>query len=225
MSLDQRWLVNQGDLSWASGALQGGHSSFLSNYGTFHANSEGGSMSWSLGGDLPGLVNHGTLTKDVGSGTTEVCFAVIEAEGTIMQRSGTLHFCKQWNTRLAGEDEHPGLPACTLTAYAEPPGELTRIDDETAQIVVGGQVQCEQPVDTTSLDFEVGGFVVEHVDPSLSPGSCDNQHCSGLALDDVDVLQLTRGCVLWAVISQTPGGDPSSDSYPGVACLPDSEQP
>jgi hypothetical protein len=115
-----RVLVNAGDLSWNGGSLALNDGAYLFNTGTFHVNSESGSIS---GDGSARIVNTGTSTKDVGTGTTYIGVHV-DNPGTIERVTGTLIIegqqC-QANSSGTGEQEDPGGTGDEPEPSAYPP--------------------------------------------------------------------------------------------------------
>jgi hypothetical protein len=220
VTLNRRWLVNRGDLTWSSGALQGLTGAIVSNVGTFRARSEAGAMDTGSGPELAALVNHGLLTKDQGSGTTRICFLRVNRPGsqtTVL--SGSLSFCGSWNTRdnLQEDPNH-----CTLSTEG---GEDLAPSGDEWLLILGATVDCDQPASFIRIRF-----FIEKVESTPSPPppdwSCTNtQHCGpAFYSDNVNVVLGDRDCVTWEVKAYIEGGE-EPEPVGDVACKEGVEKP
>jgi hypothetical protein len=113
-------LENEGDLTWASGALSLDSAAMIANDGTLHANAE---SSAGMTGDGSVLVyNRGLLTKDVGQGTT-IIDVPVDNPGTIERIGGTLTVqgaqCQLHSN--TGDEEDPGSTEDPPQPTASPP--------------------------------------------------------------------------------------------------------
>ena len=226
VTLDRRWLVNRGDLTWATGSVIGRTGAIISNWGVFHANSESGDMTVDASAGLAAIVNHGELRKDAGTTVTDVCFQ-FNQQGAVSEVTGRMSFCGDWNQepRLQAD-----LPKCTLRGIT---GGLAPPDSEEAPIILAGQVICTDEVDRIQLRWMIDGVEMLSDDDGASPAE------AGWVCTDTDLCPPTgpafyigrlpnplgtRTCVPYVIYAAVLGGEEPAPAR-GMACLPGSEQP
>lgn len=90
VTLRQRQLINQGELTWSTGSVWGMDGAGIDNQGTLHANSEGADGLRSVSGEESTLTNNGILDKGAGAGSTRIGFQ-IDNENSVIARAGRLN--------------------------------------------------------------------------------------------------------------------------------------
>ncbi len=141
--------TNTGQLTLTSGRLLGALGALITNDGTMHVNSEGGCCAvhgiyWDGRGDRPTLVNHGTLGKSAGTGSTEIDFA-IDNEGTVDTTSGTLAFGQGGSHTGSGAGSWIAEPGAANSLA----GNLTF--DLGSAVQISGALQLSQSVTATDI--------------------------------------------------------------------------
>jgi RHS repeat-associated protein len=165
--LDTRTLRNYGSLALAQGRLIGGHVATLDNESRLYANSEvtPDAMGWQ-NGNPPVLINNGTVTKNVGTGTTVIAFQA-QGSGTYYQQTGTLAFSGYYNAPAPTVIGSPGNPATAGVALTD--GTTSRTWDGGPSIPLQVHATGNVGVDLVKLIGPTGSVIA-----STSPDCSDN---------------------------------------------------
>jgi hypothetical protein len=168
VTLNGRGLVNDGQLTWASGSIWAANGAQIHNAGTLDANADGENLNWWYG-NQPTLTNTGRIEKTAGTGSVNLALP-FDNEGDVLAQGGGLRFTAGGIAATSTVLEPPADPDCRFTPVDPSHGSWRTLAGNNASIELGGGCWTLGGGTTLGGTVRVAGARVTLTNPAPTSG-------------------------------------------------------